>query len=167
IGSGAGIKQLINRTVDFGASDTPMKDSELKAAGETVFHIPTVLGAVVISYNIPGITEALNISSELLADIFLGKVKRWNDPRILSENPNVTLPETYITPIYRSDGSGTTSVFTDYLAKTSQEWAKTVGSAKAVKWPAGLGGKGNEGVAAVLKQIPGTIGYLEQVFALR
>ena len=166
VGSGAGIKQLISKTVDFGASDAPMKDDELKSAGAPVVHIPTVLGAVVISYNLPGVTETLKFSPELISDIYMGKIKKWNDPKVIAENKNVKLPDTYITPVYRSDGSGTTSVFTDYLEKVSPEWAKKVGSGKAVKWPAGLGGKGNEGVAGLLKQTPGSIGYIEQVYAL-
>jgi phosphate transport system substrate-binding protein len=166
IGSGAGIKQLISKTVDFGASDAPMKDDELASAGAPVVHIPTVLGAVVISYNITGVTSTVNLSADLIADIFLGKVKKWNDPRIVAENPSVKFPDLYITPVYRSDGSGTTSVFTDYLAKVSPEWSQKVGAGKAVKWPAGLGGKGNEGVAGVIKQTPGSVGYVEQVYAL-
>lgn len=166
VGSGAGIKQLISKTVDFGASDAPMKEDELKAAGAPVVHIPTVLGAVVVSYNVPGVTTSLNFSPELLTDIFLGKIKKWNDPKIATENAGVQLPETFITPVYRSDGSGTTSVFTDYLAKVSTDWSTKVGAGKAVKWPTGLGGKGNEGVAGVLKQTPGSIGYIEQVYAI-
>lgn len=165
IGSGAGIKQLVSKTVDFGASDAPMSDEELKSASAAVVHIPTVLGAVVVSYNLPGLTS-LNLSPELLSDIFMGKVKKWNDPKILAENAGAKLPETYITPVYRSDGSGTTSVFTDYLAKVSPEWAKQVGAGKSVKWPAGLGGKGNEGVSGVIKQTPGSIGYIEEVYAM-
>ena len=166
VGSGAGIKQLLAKTVDFGASDTPMKDKELEAAGKPVAHIPTVLGAVVISYNIPGISSSIRKTPELLSDIFMGKIKKWNDPRITEVNPSLNFPDTFITPVYRSDGSGTTAVFTDYLAKVSPEWAKRVGAAKAVKWPVGLGAKGNEGVSAVLKQTSGSIGYVEQVYAL-
>jgi phosphate transport system substrate-binding protein len=165
IGSGAGIKQLLSETVDFGATDAPMSDEELKSASRAVVHIPTVLGAVVISYNIPGVTS-LNLSPELITDIYMGKIKKWNDSRILAENINVNLPSTYITPVYRSDGSGTTAAFTDYLAKVSPNWKKQVGAGKAVKWPKGLGGKGNEGVAGVLKQIPGSIGYTEQIYAI-
>lgn len=166
IGSGAGIKQLISKTVDFAASDAPMKDNEIKSAGAAVVHIPTVLGAVVVSYNLKDITTPLNISPELLSDIFMGKIKKWNDPKIAAENPNVKLQDVFITPIYRSDGSGTTSVFTDYLAKVSPEWLKKVGAGKAVKWPKGLGGKGNEGVSGMLKKTPGGIGYIEQVYAV-
>jgi phosphate transport system substrate-binding protein len=166
VGSGAGIKQLLSKTVDFGASDAPMKDDELASAGAPVVHIPTVLGAVVISYNIPGVTTSINLSSHLIANMFLGKIKKWNDPEILKENPGITFPDLAITPVYRSDGSGTTSVFTDYLVKVSPEWEKNVGAGKAVKWPTGLGGKGNEGVAGVIKQTPGSMGYVEQVYAL-
>lgn len=165
IGSGAGIKQLISKTVDFGASDSPMSDEELKSAPAAIVHIPTALGAVVIAYNVPGLTS-LNLSPELISDIYMGKIKKWNDPQILAENPGIKFPATYITPVYRSDGSGTTAVFTDYLAKVSPEWKKQVGAGKAVKWPQGLGGKGNEGVSGVLKQIPGSIGYTEQVYAI-
>lgn len=165
IGSGAGIKQLISKTVDFGASDSPMSDEELKSAPAAIVHIPTVLGAVVIGYNVPGLTS-LNLSPQLISDIYMGKIKKWNDPKILAENIGAKLPAIYITPVYRSDGSGTTAVFTDYLAKVSPEWKKQVGAGKAVKWPQGLGGKGNEGVAGVLKQIPGSIGYTEQVYAI-
>lgn len=165
IGSGAGIRQLLSKTVDFGASDAPMSDAELKSAPAAVVHIPTVLGAVVVSYNLPGVTS-LKLSPELLSDIFMGKIKKWNDPKILAENTEAKLPQTFITPVYRSDGSGTTSVFTDYLAKVSPEWAKKVGTGKSIKWPAGLGGKGNEGVSGVLKQTPGSIGYIEQVYAV-
>ena len=166
VGSGAGIKQLIAKTVDFGASDAPMKDEEITSAGAPVVHIPTVLGAVVVSYNIPGVTTSINLSSSLVSDIFMGKIKKWNDPKIAAENAGVTFPDTAVTPVYRSDGSGTTSVFTDYLAKVSQEWLQKVGAGKAVKWPTGLGGKGNEGVAGVLKQTPGSVGYVEQVYAV-
>jgi phosphate transport system substrate-binding protein len=166
VGSGAGIQQLISKTVDFGASDAPMKDDELKAAGSPVVHIPTVLGAVVLSYNITGVTSSIKLSSDLIADMYLGKIKKWNDPKIAAENPGVKFPDLFVSPIYRSDGSGTTSVFTDYLAKVSPEWSQKVGAGKSVKWPAGLGGKGNEGVAGVLKQTPGSIGYIEQVYAL-
>lgn len=166
VGSGAGIKQLISKTVDFGASDAPMKDDEIKSAGAPVVHIPTVLGAVVVSYNLKDVTATLNLSPELISDIFMGKIQKWNDPRIAAENANVKLPDVFITPVYRSDGSGTTSIFTDYLAKVSPEWSQKVGAGKAVKWPKGLGGKGNEGVAGMLKQTPGSIGYIEQVYAV-
>ncbi|MES2770033.1 MAG: phosphate ABC transporter substrate-binding protein PstS [Bdellovibrionota bacterium] len=166
VGSGAGIKQLLAKTVDFGASDAPMKDDELKSAGAPVVHIPTVLGAVVVSYNIPGVSTSINLSPTLVSDIFMGKIKKWNDPKIAAENAGVKFPDTAVTPVYRSDGSGTTSVFTDYLAKVSPEWSEKVGAGKAVKWPTGLGGKGNEGVAGVLKQTPGSVGYVEQVYAV-
>lgn len=166
VGSGAGIKQFVAKTVDFGASDAPMKDDELKAAGAPVVHIPTVLGAVVISYNVPGVTSNIKLSSDLIVDMFMGKIKRWNDPRIIAENAGVNFPDLHITPVYRSDGSGTTAVFTEYLGKVSTEWTQKVGVGKSVKWPTGLGGKGNEGVAGILKQTPGSMGYVEQVYAL-
>lgn len=165
IGSGAGIKQLVSKTVDFGASDAPMSDDEMKTAPAPVVHIPTVLGAVVVSYHLEGL-KSLNLSPELISGIFMGKIKKWNDPAIAAENKGAKLPDLFITPVYRSDGSGTTAVFTDYLAKVSPEWAKNVGAGKSVKWPAGLGGKGNEGVSGVLKQTPGSIGYVEQVYAI-
>jgi phosphate transport system substrate-binding protein len=166
VGSGAGIKQFISKTVDFGASDAPMKDDELKSAGAPVQHIPTVIGAVVISYNLPGIKASLKMTPEIISDIFMGKIKKWNDQKIASINPEVKLPNLAVTPVYRSDGSGTTAVFTDYLAKVSPEWKKSVGEGKAVRWPAGLGGKGNEGVSGVIKQTPGSVGYVEQVYAI-
>ncbi len=165
IGSGAGIKQLTSKTVDFGASDAPMSDKELENAKGKVVHIPTVLGAVVISYNLEGVSE-LNLSSDTLAGIFIGQIKKWNNEQIQKDNPNQKLPNLDITPIYRADGSGTTAVFTDYLAKVSPEWKNQVGAGKAVRWKAGLGGKGNEGVSALLKQIPASIGYVEQAFAI-
>lgn len=168
IGSGAGIKQFIFKTVDFGATDAPMSDAELKQIGkDNVLHIPTVLGAVVVSYNLKDIKGDLKLTPDVIADIFLGKIEKWNDSRILKNNQGLNLPNTYISPVYRSDGSGTTSVFTDYLSKVSPEWIKSVGAGKAVKWPAGLGGKGNEGVAALVKQTPGSIGYVEQVYAIQ
>lgn len=166
IGSGAGIKQLLSKTVDFGASDAPMSDKELQSAGVEIVHIPTVLGAVVIGYNLPGVNAGLNLSSDVLADIFMGKIKKWDDKRIQADNPEAKLPSLDITPIYRADGSGTTSVFTDYLSKISSEWKQKVGAGKAVRWLAGLGGKGNEGVSAMLKQVPASIGYVEQAFAI-
>lgn len=165
IGSGGGIRQLLDRTVDFGASDAPMKDSEMQKAEVPILHIPTVLGAVAVSYNLPEVKKELRLSPDVVADIFLGKIRKWNDPRLAKENPGVNLPDQHILVAHRSDGSGTTSVFTDYLAKVSPEWAKKVGAGKAVKWPVGIGGKGNEGVAGLIKQSPGTIGYIEQVYA--
>jgi phosphate transport system substrate-binding protein len=162
IGSGGGIKQITEKTVDFGASDAPMTPEELaKAPG--VLHVPTVLGAVVIVYN--GVPDGLKLTSDALADIFLGKITRWNDPKISAINPGLKLPDQAITVAHRSDGSGTTGVFTDYLAKVSPEWKSKVGAAKSVKWPVGLGGKGNEGVTGVVKSTPGAIGYVELAYA--
>ncbi len=162
IGSGGGIQQITNHTVDFGASDAPMKDDQLAKAPGTV-HIPTVMGAVVVTYNAP--VPQLRLTPETLAGIFLGKIQRWNDPALASVNPGVKLPDTAIAVIHRSDGSGTTNIFTDYLSKVSPEWKAAVGSGTAVKWPAGLGAKGNEGVSGLVKQTPGAVGYVELAYA--
>jgi len=162
IGSGGGIQQITNGTVDFGASDAPMSDEEIAKIPD-VMHIPTVLGAVVVTYHAP--LSSLRLTPELLASIFLGKVVKWNDPAIAKVNPGVQLPDLAITVARRSDGSGTTFVFTDYLAKISPEWKTEVGAGKSVKWPVGLGGKGNEGVTGLVKQTPGSIGYVELVYA--
>jgi phosphate transport system substrate-binding protein len=162
IGSGGGVKQITERTVDFGASDAPMTDEELKKT-PGLLHVPTVLGAVAVVYN--GAPTGLKLTSETLADIFLGKVAKFNDPKIAATNPGVKLPDTAITVAHRSDGSGTTGVFTDYLAKVSPEWKTKVGAAKSVKWPAGLGGKGNEGVTGLVKSTPGAFGYVELAYA--
>jgi phosphate transport system substrate-binding protein len=167
IGSGGGIKQLKEQTVDFGASDAPMKDEDLKSAPGEILHVPTVLGAVVITYNLEGITAPLRFSPDVLADIFLGKVKKWNDPRIAADNPGVTLPANDITVVHRSDGSGTSAVFTDYLSKISAEWKDKVGAGISPSWPVGLGGKGNEGVTGQVKQTPNTIGYVELAYAVK
>jgi phosphate transport system substrate-binding protein len=165
IGSGGGIKQITEKTVDFGASDAPLSDAELaKAPG--LLNIPSVLGSVVLAYNLPGIS-ALNLSGSALAGIFLGTVSKWNDPTITKDNPGVKLPETAITVAYRSDGSGTNYVFTDYLAKVSADFKTKVGVGKSVKWPTGLGGKGNEGVTGLVKSTPGAIGYLELAYAMQ
>jgi len=142
IGSGGGIQQLKGQTVDFGASDSPMKDEDLKAAPGEIVHIPTVLGAVVITYNLTGINQPLRFSPEVVADIFLGKIKKWNDPKIAADNSGVNLPATDITVVHRSDGSGTSAVFTDYLSKVSPEWKEKVGTGTSPSWPVGLGGKG-------------------------
>ncbi len=166
IGSGGGIKQLTARTVDFGASDAPMSDDELKAAGAPVLHIPTVLGAVVVTYNIPGLKNSIKLDATTLADIFRGQITKWNDARITALNKGMNFPATPIVVVYRSDSSGTTAVFTDYLAKVSEAWNKDVGQGKSVKWPTGLGGKGNEGVTAQVKNTPGAIGYIELTYAL-
>ena len=167
IGSGGGIKQLKEQTVDFGASDAPMKDEDLKSAPGEVLHIPTVLGAVVITYNLQGVSQALRFSPEVIADIFLGKIKKWNDPKIATDNPGVTLPANDITVVHRSDGSGTSAVFTDYLSKVSAEWKEKVGSGTSPSWPAGIGGKGNEGVTGQVKNTPNTIGYVELAYAVQ
>lgn len=165
IGSGGGIRQLLDRTVDFGASDAPMNEAQLAKSEIPILHIPTVLGAVVITYNVPGVTENLKLSGEIIADIFLGKITRWNAIRITELNPGVKLPGTAIMVAHRSDGSGTTAVFVDYLAKVSAEWKAKVGVGTSVKWPTGLGGKGNEGVTGLIKQAPGALGYVELVYA--
>jgi phosphate transport system substrate-binding protein len=165
IGSGGGIKQITAQTVDFGASDKPLSDEELKAAPGKLLHIPTVMGAVVITYNIPGIGRGLKFSAEDVADIYLGKITKWNDPRIAKNNPGINLPAQPIVVVHRSDGSGTTSIFTDYLSSVSPEWAGKVGKGTSVKWPVGLGGKGNEGVAGQIKTTGNTIGYVELAYA--
>jgi phosphate transport system substrate-binding protein len=167
VGSGAGIKQIQAQTVDFGASDTPMKDEDLKAAPAEILHIPTVLGAVVITYNLPSMNQPLKFSGEVVADIFLGKIKKWNDPKITADNPGVSLPSTDITVVHRSDGSGTSGVFTDYLSKVSAEWKEKVGSGTSPSWPVGIGGKGNEGVTGQIKNTPNTLGYVELVYAIQ
>src|SRR5215204_3851199 len=165
IGSGGGIKQLKEQTVDFGASDAPMSDADLKSAPGEVVHIPTVLGAVVITYNLEGVNQPLRFSPEVIADIFLGKIKKWNDPKIAADTPGVTLPANDITVVHRSDGSGTSAVFTDYLSKVSSEWKDKVGAGTSPSWPTGIGGKGNEGVTGQLKKTPNTIGYIELAYA--
>src|SRR6516164_5946510 len=169
IGSGGGIKQVTEGTVDFGATDGPMNDDQLKAFqdkhGCAVLHFPTVLGAVVPTYNIPGVTASLNFTPEALAGIYLGKVTKWNDPAIAGPNKGVSLPANDIVVVHRSDGSGTTYVFTDYLSKVSDEWKNKVGRATSVNWPVGLGGKGNEGVTGLIKQTPNAIGYVELIYA--
>ena len=167
LGSGAGIRQLTNQTVFFGATDGPMTADQLLAAPGKVLHFPTVLGAVVPVYNIPGVTTQLKFTGALLADIFLGKVTKWNDPAVTKVNPGVNLPGTDITVAHRSDGSGTTYIFMDFLAKLSPEWKQKVGVATAVNWPAGVGGKGNEGVSGLVSQTPGSIGYVELIYALQ
>ena len=168
IGSGGGIRQVLAGTVDFGASDGPMTDEQLaQFKSGKLFHIPTVLGAVVPAYNIPGVTGELKFSPEALAGIYLGKITNWNDPAIAKENPGVNLPNQSIIVIHRSDGSGTTYIFTDYLSKVSSDWATGVGKNTSVKWPVGLGGKGNEGVAGMIRQMQGGIGYIELIYAVQ
>src|SRR5690349_13560941 len=165
IGSGGGIRQFSDATVDFGASDAPMKDSAIAAINSNVLHIPTVMGGVVPTYNLPDVSETLKFTPDVLADIFLGKITKWSDARIKSINPGVKLPEQDIVVVHRSDGSGTSFIWTDYLSKVSPDWSSTVGKGTSVNWPVGLGGKGNEGVTATVKQTPGAIGYVELGYA--
>src|SRR5450432_3804550 len=167
IGSGGGILQLTNKTVDFGASDGPLNDEQTAKIAVPVLHIPQASGAVVLTYNLPGNNNLINLTPDVIADIFLGKIKTWNDPRIISINKGVTIPAFPILVAHRSDGSGTTNIFTNYLSKVSPAWKSSVGSGGAVNWPTGLGGKGNEGVAGLVKQTPGSIGYVELIYALQ
>ena len=166
IGSGGGVRQISEQTVDFGASDAPMSDEELaKAKGGPIMHFPTVIGGDVLTYNVPSITQQLKLSPAAIADIFLGKITKWNDTRIATLNPGVKLPASDVLVVHRSDGSGTTYVWTDYLSAVSPEWKQTAGKGKEVKWPAGVGGKGNEGVSGQVKQTPGAVGYVELAYA--
>lgn len=167
IGSGGGILQLTNKTIDFGDSDAPLNDDQAKKMGAPVLHIPMCSGAVVISYNLPGLKSPLKLSPDVLANIFMGKITKWNDPAIAKVNPGVTLPTTSIFIAHRADGSGTTNIFTTYLSKVSADWAKSPGKGSAINWPAGLGGKGNEGVAGLIKQTPGAVGYIELAYAMQ
>ena len=167
IGSGGGIKQIREQTVDFGATDAPAKDEDLRSAPGELLHVPTALGAVVLTYNLPGVAQPLKFSPEVVADIFLGKIKKWNDPRVAADNAGAALPAADITVVHRSDGSGTSAVFTDYLSKVSPEWKGRVGAGTSPNWPAGLGGKGNEGVTGQVKQTPHTIGYVELAYAVK
>jgi phosphate transport system substrate-binding protein len=167
IGSGGGINQLKAGTVDFGASDMPLKDEQVKQIPVPFVQLPTVLGSVVPSYNVKGVTGELKFTPEALAGIFLGKISKWNDPAIAKANPDVKLPDTGIVVIHRSDGSGTTFVWTDYLSKVSPDWKSGVGSNTSVSWPVGLGGKGNEGVTGLVRQTDGSIGYVELIYALQ
>ena len=167
IGSGGGIRQYTDHTVDFGATDGPMTDSQIAVVHGNVMHLPTVLGAVVPTYNIPGVTAKLRFTGEVLAGIFLGQITKWNDSRIAAINPGAQLPDNDIVVAHRSDGSGTTYIWTDYLSKVSPDWAQRVGKGTAVNWPVGLGGQGNPGVANVVKQTPGAIGYVELIYALQ
>src|ERR1700674_3934591 len=161
IGSGGGIRQVITGTVDFGASDMPMTDKQLQEAKRKILNIPTVLGADVPAYNVPGVSGELKFTPEALAGIFLGKISKWNDKAIAGVNPGVNLPDKDIIVIHRSDGSGTTYIWTDYLSKISSDWQSQAGKGTSVKWPIGLGGKGNEGVAGIIRQMQGSIGYIE------
>jgi len=167
IGSGGGIRQVINGTVDFGASDGPMTDDMLKEAKTKILHMPTVLGADVPAYNIPGVSAELKFTPEALAGIFLGKITKWNDKAITGANPGVNLPDKDIIVVHRSDGSGTTYIWTDYLSKISPEWQSEAGTGTSVKWPRGVGGKGNEGVAGSIRQLQGSIGYVELIYAVQ
>lgn len=166
IGSGGGIKQLQAGTVDFGASDGPMTDDQLSKTPFKVFHIPTVLGAAVPTYNVPGVSGDLKFTPDVLADIFLGKITKWNDARLAKANPSVKLPDTDVIVVHRTEGSGTTYIWTDYLSKVSPEWASKVSKATSVNWPVGIGGQGNEGVSNTIKQTPGAIGYVELIYAI-
>jgi phosphate transport system substrate-binding protein len=166
IGSGGGIRQVLNGTVDFGASDGPMSDEQLKEAKTRILHVPTVMGAVVPAYNVAGVSGEIKFTPDVLADIFLGKITNWNNAAIAKANPGMKFPDTAIVVVHRSDGSGTTFIFTDYLSKVSKEWEGTVGKGTSVKWPQGLGGKGNEGVAGQIRQIQGSIGYVELIYAV-
>jgi phosphate transport system substrate-binding protein len=167
IGSGGGIRQVLAGTVDFGASDGPMTDEQLSQAKVKILHVPTVLGAVVPAYNVPGVSGEVKFTPDVLAGIFLGKVTNWNDKGIAAANPGIKFPDSPIIVVHRSDGSGTTYIFTDYLSKISPEWAGSVGKGTSVKWPVGLGGKGNEGVAGVVRQMQGAIGYVELIYAVQ
>ena len=166
IGSGGGQKQILSQTVDFGASDGPMSDDNLAKAPGKIFHIPTVAGAVVISYNLPG-SPKLKLDGDTIAGMYLGQIKKWNDPKLTALNPGTKLPDDDIVVVHRSDGSGTTFIFTDYLSKISPEWKTKVGTNTSVNWPTGLGGKGNEGVSGQIKQTPGAIGYVELIYAIQ
>jgi phosphate transport system substrate-binding protein len=166
IGSGGGQKQILAQTVDFGASDGPMTDDNLSKAPGKILHIPTVAGAVVITYNVEG-NPALKLDADTIAGIFLGTIKKWNDPKIAATNSGVKLPDKDIVVVHRSDGSGTTFIFTDYVSKVSPEWKSKVGTNTSVSWPAGIGGKGNEGVSGQVKQTPGAIGYVELIYAIQ
>ncbi len=165
IGSGGGIKQITAQTVDFGATDGALTEEQLKQVPGELFHIPMTAGAVVVTYNLSQVSQGLRFSPDVIADIFLGKINRWNDPRIANDNPGVNLPSENIIVVHRSDGSGTTSIFTDYLSSVSGNWKSRVGKGTSVNWPVGLGGKGNEGVAGLVKQTPGAVGYVELAYA--
>ncbi len=165
IGSGGGIRQLMGKLVDFGATDAFVDDNLMKKFNSPIVHIPTVAGAVVITYNLPG-DPKIKLTAELIAEIFLGKIKKWNDPKIAQVNPEIKLPNMKIVVIHRSDGSGTTFIFSDYLCKTNEQWRKEVGKGKSLNWKVGLGAKGNPGVAGLIRQIPGSIGYTELIYAL-
>jgi len=166
IGSGGGQKQILAQTVDFGASDGPMSDDNLAKAPGKLLHIPTVAGAVVLTYNLPG-NPSLKLDGDTIAGVFLGQIKKWNNPKIAAVNPGISLPDQEIVVVHRSDGSGTSYIFTDYLSKVSSEWKSKAGTNTSVNWPAGLGGKGNEGVSGQVKQTPGALGYVELIYAIQ
>ena len=166
IGSGGGIQQFIAKTVDFGASDVPMNEKELARAGTPVLQVPVTLGGAAIGYNLPGNPKGLRLTRQLIVDIYLGKVTKWNDPTILKLNPGLKMPDMAIAVVHRSDGSGTTYIFTDFLSHVSSEWKEKVGTGKSVQWPVGIGGKGNEGVAGQVRETPGAIGYIELAYVL-
>lgn len=167
IGSGGGIRQLIAKTVHFGSTDSPMTEAQLTEAQSEVLHIPVTLGAVAVVYNLPELKTSINFTGEVLAKIFLQQITKWNDPSITALNPGITLPDREITVVHRSDGSGTTAIFTDFLSKISDEWKSRIGSATSVSWPGGIGAKGNEGVTGQVRQTPGSIGYVELTYALQ
>jgi phosphate transport system substrate-binding protein len=167
VGSGAGIRQVQAGTVDFGASDGPMTDEQIASSKVKVLHVPTVLGAVVPAYNIPGVSQEVKFTPEILAGIFMGKITNWNDASLAKVNPDIKFPNQNITVVHRSDGSGTSYIFTDYLSKVSSDWSGTTGKGTSVKWPVGVGGKGNEGVAGMVRTLPGSIGYVELIYALQ
>jgi phosphate transport system substrate-binding protein len=167
IGSGGGIRQVQAGTVDFGATDGPMTDEQIAASKVKVLHVPTVLGAVVPAYNIPGVTQEVKFTPEILAGIFMGKISNWTDAAIAKANPDIKFPNQSITVVHRSDGSGTSYIFTDYLSKVSSDWQGGPGKGTSVKWPVGVGGKGNEGVAGMIRQLPGSLGYIELIYALQ
>jgi phosphate transport system substrate-binding protein len=167
VGSGAGIRQVSSKTVDFGASDGPMTDQQLAESKIKLFHIPTVLGAVVPVYNVPGVNTELKFAPDVIADIYLGKITKWNDSRIAKDNPGVNLPDHQLLPVYRSDGSGTTYIFTDYLSKVSSDFSSRIGKGTSVRWPLGIGQKGNEGVAGMVRNSPYSFGYVELIYAVQ
>ncbi|MGK5089464.1 phosphate ABC transporter substrate-binding protein PstS [Bdellovibrionota bacterium FG-2] len=165
IGSGGGIRQFLEKTVDFGATDSPMTEEQMNKSSIPVVHIPTVLGAVVLTYNVRGVATGLTLNAQTVSEIFLGKITKWSDPKIAGLNPGLKLPEDAVLVVHRSDGSGTSGIFTDYLSKVSPVWKTKVGAGTAVNWPVGLGGKGNEGVTGLVKQTPGALGYVELIYA--
>ena len=167
IGSGGGVQQFLSKTVDFGATDAFLTDDETQKAGGPALNLPVLLGAVCVTYNVPGVDTGLKLTSKVLADIYLGNITKWNDPAIAESNPDVTLPDLAINVAHRSDGSGTTNIFTNYLSKISTAWSVKAGWGKSVSWPVGVGGKGNEGVAGLVKQIPGSIGYVELAYCIQ